>query len=241
MDSLKGKTAFITGGAAGIGLVIAKTYAASGAKVIINDIAEPDFKLEEHGIAAFYKFNIANSSEVNDNMNRILEEHGKIDVLVNNAGLTRDGLFLRMSEENWDQVLNVNLKGAFNITKALSKQFMKNRGGSIINIASVVGQMGNIGQANYVSSKAGLIGFTKAIALEFAPRGVRVNAIAPGFIKTKMTETLTEDVKKEFFKRIPMQSFGEAEDIANTAIFLSSEQARYITGQVIAVNGGLYM
>jgi 3-oxoacyl-[acyl-carrier protein] reductase len=241
MDLLKDKTVLVTGGTAGIGLVIAKSFAASGADVIINDIQEPDFNLADNNIKAFYKFNIADATEVTTSMKQILTDHGKIDILINNAGLTRDNLFLRMTEEQWDTVMDVNLKGAFNVTKALSKQFMKNRAGSIINITSVVGQTGNPGQANYVASKAGLIGLTKTLAQELAARGIRVNAIAPGFIKTKMTEVLTDEVKEEFYKRVPLKSFGEPEDIANAAIFLASDNARYITGQVINVNGGLYM
>jgi 3-oxoacyl-[acyl-carrier protein] reductase len=237
----KDKNVFVTGGTRGIGLSIAKSFASNGANVIINGRKEPEFNLSDFSIKAFYKFDISDFSATNDNINRMIEELGGVDVLVNNAGLTRDSLFLKMNETMWDETINANLKGAFNVTKALTKQFMKKRSGSIINISSVVGQTGNIGQANYVATKAGLIGLTKALALEFAVRGVRVNAVSPGFIETSMTESIPEEMKNSFLNKIPLKAFGKPEDVASAVLFLASERARYITGQVLNVNGGMYM
>jgi 3-oxoacyl-[acyl-carrier protein] reductase len=172
---------------------------------------------------------------------QILAETGRVNILVNNAGVTRDGLIMRMSEEDWDAVLNTNLRGAFLFTKAFAREFLRQRSGRIINVASVIGLMGNAGQANYAASKAGLIGFTKSVAREMASRGITVNALAPGFIETDMTSILSEEIKQEVLKRIPLKTFGEVEDIANAALFLASPAARYITGQVLTVDGGMLM
>ncbi|MDB6038296.1 MAG: 3-oxoacyl-(acyl-carrier-protein) reductase, partial [Verrucomicrobiales bacterium] len=184
---------------------------------------------------------VADSTAVASAGVEILEEAGKIDILVNNAGITRDGLLMRMSEEDWDAVLNTNLKGAFSFTKAFTRTFLKQRSGRIINLSSVIGLIGNAGQCNYAASKAGLIGFTKSIAREFASRGVTANAIAPGFIETDMTSVLTEEMKTELLKRIPLNFFGKADDIANAALYLASPGARYVTGQVLTVDGGMVM
>ena len=237
----KGKNIFVTGGTKGIGLSIAKAFAAQGANVIINARSPLSFSLAEFQIKSFYQFDISDFAETSNNVNKLLEEFGGIDILVNNAGLTKDTLLIKMKEEEWDDIITVNLKGVFNVTKALTKQFMKNRTGSIINISSVVGQMGNIGQANYVTTKAGLIGLTKALALEFASRGVRVNAVAPGFIKTAMTELISEEIKNNYLNKIPLKAFGETQDVADAVLFLASDKAKYITGQVLNVNGGMYM
>ena len=172
---------------------------------------------------------------------KILTEAGRVDILVNNAGVTRDGLLMRMADEDWDTVLNTNLKGAFSFTKAFSRSFLKQRSGRVINVASVIGLMGNAGQCNYAASKAGLIGFTKSIAREFASRGITVNALAPGFIETDMTAVLNAEMRTELLKKIPLNSFGQSDDIANAALFLASPSARYITGQVLTVDGGMVM
>jgi len=241
MQSFKDKRVFVTGGTKGIGLAISRAFAKRGATVAINGRSPLELDQSEHGISYFYRFDISNYSDVTHNISKLMEELGGVDILINNAGLTRDTLFMRMSEENWDDVINTNLKGAFNVTKALTKQFMKNRSGSIINISSIVGQTGNAGQANYAASKAGIIGLTKSLAIEFAPRGIRVNAITPGFIETRMTDSLPQDIKETFLNKIPLKTFGKPEDIAETAVFLASDSAGYITGQVIGVNGGLLM
>jgi len=233
---LKGKTALITGGARGIGAAIAKSLAQEGTKIIITDIADKptvDF--------LYYKMNVADSSSVNDCISKIQADGHTIDILVNNAGITRDTLLIRMKEEDWDAVMNVNLKGAFNCTKAVAQIMMKSRWGRIINISSIVGIMGNKGQANYSASKAGLIGFTKTCAQELASRNITVNAIAPGFIVSDMTNALNEDVQKDFMSKIPAGRFGTVEEIAYLVNFLSSDKASYITGQVLGVNGGMLM
>jgi len=184
---------------------------------------------------------VSDAKAVAEAAEKILSDTGKVDILVNNAGVTRDGLVMRMSDEDWDVVLNTNLKGAFAFTKALSRAFAKQRSGRIINVASVIGLMGNGGQANYAASKAGLIGFTKSVAREFASRGITVNALAPGFIETDMTAVLNDEIKKGILNNIPMKSFGTAEDIANAALFLAGPGSRYITGQVLTVDGGMVM
>jgi 3-oxoacyl-[acyl-carrier protein] reductase len=196
---------------------------------------------EHPGAARAYAVDVADSVATGEMGKQVLADFGHVDILVNNAGVTRDGLLLRMSDEDWDVVLNTNLKGAFNLVKAFQRSLLKRGGARIINVASVIGLIGNAGQANYAASKAGLIGFTKSVAREFAGRSVTVNAIAPGFIETDMTDVLNEQLKEGVLTKIPLGSFGQAQDIANAAVFLASDDARYITGQVLAVDGGMVM
>ncbi len=245
---LSSKLALITGSGRGIGAQIAKSLASEGVNVIISDIDEDNAvktieEINSLGTAkAYFSYlNVADYKSVENSIDNIQSQYGKIEILINNAGVTKDSLLLRMKEEDWDFVMNVNLKGAFNCTKIIVPQMVKNRWGRIINISSVVGQMGNKGQANYSASKAGLIGFTKTCAKEFASRNITVNAIAPGFIKSEMTDKLSEDVQKKFFEQIPCNKFGLPSDIANCVNFLASERASYITGQVVGVNGGMLM
>jgi 3-oxoacyl-[acyl-carrier protein] reductase len=244
---LKGKIALVTGAAQGIGRAIALLLAQKGADIVISDInlekaEEMAKEIEALGRKAMaIKVDVANTNDVERMVEAILERFGQIDILVNNAGIARDKLILRMTEEDWDSVLNVNLKGTFNCTKAVIKHMSKQRKGKIVNIASVVGEMGNVGQANYSASKAGVIGFTKTIAREFAQRGINVNAIAPGYIETPMTEALTEKVKEGLRRMIPMERLGRPDDVAQAVLFLVSEASSYITGQVLNVNGGIYM
>jgi 3-oxoacyl-[acyl-carrier protein] reductase len=244
---LKGRNALITGGGRGIGAAIAKDLAKEGADIIITDINEESAvktldEISEIGAKAyFFPMNVADMSSVEDSVKRIQSDAGKIDILINNAGITRDTLLIRMKEQDWDFVLDVNLKGVFNCTKAIVPIMMKSRWGRIVNISSVVGCMGNKGQANYSASKAGMIGFTKSCAHEFASRNITVNAIAPGFIMSDMTRVLTEEVQENFLSAIPIKRFGTIEEVANLVSFLSSEKAAYITGQVIGINGGMYM
>ena len=244
---LEGKIALVTGAAQGIGRAIALLLAQKGADIVISDInlekaEEMAKEIEALGRKAMaIKVDVANTNDVERMVEAILERFGQIDILVNNAGIARDKLILRMTEEDWDSVLNVNLKGTFNCTKAVIKHMSKQRKGKIVNIASVVGEMGNVGQANYSASKAGVIGFTKTIAREFAQRGINVNAIAPGYIETPMTEALPEKVKEELRRMIPMERLGRPEDVAQAVLFLVSEATSYITGQVLNVNGGIYM
>jgi len=244
---LAGKVALVTGGAQGIGKAIALLLAQNGSDIVVSDInlekAEETAKeIEGTGQKAMaIKVDVANSEEVERMVQTILERFGHIDILVNNAGIARDKLILRMSEEDWDVVLGVNLKGTFNCTKAIIRHMSKQRSGKIVSIASVVGEMGNAGQANYSASKAGVIGFTKTIAREFAQRGVNVNAIAPGYIETPMTDALPEKAKEELRRLIPMDRLGQPEDVAEAVLFLVSEASSYITGQVLNVNGGIYM
>jgi 3-oxoacyl-[acyl-carrier protein] reductase len=244
---LKGRVALITGAAQGIGKSIALLLAQNGANIVVSDInlerAEETAKeIESIGSKAMaVKVDVANLKEVEQMVGAVLEKFGKIDILVNNAGITRDKLILRMTEEDWDAVLNVNLKGTFNCTKVVVRHMAKQRSGKIVSIASVVGEMGNAGQANYSASKAGVIGLTKTIAREFAQRRINVNAIAPGYIETPMTEILPEKVKEELKSLIPMERLGKPEDVAEAVLFLVSEESNYITGQVLNVNGGIYM
>lgn len=236
--NLKDKIALVTGAAQGIGKAIAAKLAEAGAKVIVSDInleLATQTAQELNGTAI--KLNVADLKEVEAEVSKL----GKIDILVNNAGITKDGLFIRMKKEDWDLVLSINLTGVFNLCKTISPLMMKQRSGKIINIASIVGEMGNIGQANYAASKAGVIGLTKTLARELATRGVTVNAIAPGFIQTAMTDKIPEEVKEKMKAQIPMGKLGQPEDIANTVLFLASSSADYITGQVINVNGGMLM
>jgi 3-oxoacyl-[acyl-carrier protein] reductase len=244
---LKGKIALVTGAAQGIGRSIALLLAQKGVDIVISDInlekAEETAKeVEALGRKVMaIRADVANTNDVERMVEAILERFGQIDILVNNAGIARDKLILRMTEEDWDAVLNVNLRGTFNCTKAVIRHMSKQRKGKIVNIASVVGEMGNVGQANYSASKAGVIGFTKTIAREFAQRGINVNAVAPGYIETPMTKALPEKVKEELRRMIPLERLGRPEDVAQAVLFLVSEASSYITGQVLNVNGGIYM
>ncbi len=239
--------ALVTGAAQGIGRAIALLLARNGADIVVSDInlekAEETAK-EIRAIgpkATAVRVDVSNLSDVERMVEAIIEKLAKIDILVNNAGITRDKLILRMTEEDWDAVLGVNLKGTFNCTKTVIRHMAKQRSGKIVNIASVVGEMGNAGQANYSASKAGVIGLTKTIAREYAQRGINVNAIAPGYIETPMTDALPEKAKEELKKLIPMERLGKPEDVAEAVLFLVCEESSYITGQVLNVNGGIYM
>ncbi len=244
---LQNTVTVITGSARGIGFAIAEAFGAQGAHVAVIDLRREDVDkavqaLTDLGFSASgYVASVTDPEAVETALAAIAEKYGNIDCLVNNAGVTRDNLVLRMKEEDWDLVLDINLKGAFICTQKVFKHMMKARRGSIINIASVIGIMGNPGQANYAASKGGLIAFTKSCAREFASRGVRVNAIAPGFIETEMTATLPEDVVAGYAKAIPLQKMGTPADVAKTCLFLASQASEYITGQTIAVDGGLTM
>jgi len=244
-SELKDQVALVTGGARGIGLAIAEALADAGARIAVVDVDEAQSEVAAASLQGEghrgYRGDVTDGEALQGLFKKVEADLGPIDVLVNNAGITRDNLLLRMSEEEWDQVLSVNLKGAFNATKAVARGMMKRRSGAIVNIASVIGLMGNAGQANYAASKAGLIGFTKSIAREFASRGVRCNAIAPGFIKTAMTDKLSQDVVDGLKSQIPMGTLGEPEDVARVVRFLVGPSAAYITGQVIAVDGGMVM
>ena len=245
MKLLEGKTALITGAARGIGKAIALRFAAEGANIAFTDLA-----VNEETQAVFvalgvkeksYASNAADFAQTEEVVKQVKEEFGSIDILVNNAGITKDGLMLRMSEQQWDAVIAVNLKSAFNFIHACVPIMMRQRGGSIINMASVVGVHGNAGQANYAASKAGLIALAKSIAQEMGPKGIRANAIAPGFIDTAMTQALPEDVRKEWCQKIPLRRGGTVDDIANTAVYLASDLSSYVSGQVIQVDGGMNM
>ena len=245
---LEGKKALVTGASRGIGRAIALALAAAGADVAVNYAGseaaakEVAAEIEAMGRKAFIVQADISSHEASTAMvDAVVKEFGRLDILVNNAGITRDGLLMRMKEEDWDAVLNTNLKGVFNCTKASIKYMMKQRAGRIVNISSVVGLMGNAGQANYAAAKAGVIGFTKAVAKEVAARGITVNAIAPGFIKTDMTSVLSEKVVAGLVANIPLSRLGETEDIAKAALFLVSDDANYITGQTLHVDGGMVM
>lgn len=243
---LEGKVALVTGGAQGIGRAIALALAREGAKVVLSDInlekaQETGREIESLGREALaVGGNVASAKDAENMVNQTLERFGRLDILVNNAGITRDQLLLRMKEEDWDLVLAVNLKGTYNCTKAAIRHLVKQKGGKIVNIASVVGEMGNAGQANYSASKAGVIGFTKSIAREYAVRNVQVNAVAPGFIDTAMTQAVPEKDREFLIKQIPMQRLGTPEDVAEAVLFLVSSSADYITGHVLDVNGGMY-
>lgn len=247
MSQLQNHIAVVTGAGRGIGRAIALKFAAEGADVAcVSRTAENAEKVAGEiralGRKAWaYATDVADTASVGATAEKILADAGKADILVNNAGITRDGLLMRMSEADWDSVLDTNLKGAYLFTKAFARSFIKQRSGRIINIASVVGLMGHAGQCNYAASKAGLIGFTKSIARELASRGITANALAPGFIETDMTSVLTEQMKTDLLKSIPLNCFGQAEDIANAALFLAAPAARYITGQVLTVDGGMVM
>jgi len=244
---LENKVAVVTGGGRGIGEAIARRLAGEGAAVALCDVLLDNAKqvadsLMQAGTkAGAYAVNVTDGKQVGDVCERIVADFGRVDILVNNAGITRDNLLLRMSEADWDLVLGVNLKGAFLFTKALVPAMMKQRAGSIVNIASIVGVRGNPGQANYSASKAGMIGLTQTVAKEYAKRGVRANAIAPGFIQTAMTDKLTEDQKKMQTDYIGLGRLGQPSDVANVVLFLASDLASYVTGQVIGVDGGLIL
>ncbi|HOK78523.1 MAG TPA: 3-oxoacyl-[acyl-carrier-protein] reductase [Verrucomicrobiota bacterium] len=247
MQPLTDQIAVVTGAGRGIGRAIALAFAGAGADVVcLSRTSENADKVAAEvrllGRRAWSRaVDVSSSTDVCAAVEWLLEQAGRVDILVNNAGVTRDGLLLRMSEADWDAVLNTNLKGAFLVTKALARQFLKQRSGRIINIASVAGLTGNAGQCNYAASKAALIGFTKSLAREFASRGITVNALAPGFIETDMTAVLDEAVRGEVVKRIPLGCFGKPEDIAAAVVFLAGPGGRYITGQVLTVDGGMVM
>lgn len=247
MGSLDNQIALVTGAGRGIGRAIALKFAGEGADIICVSRTQENSRKVADEVKALGRnawavaLDVADSASVSAAAEAILREPGRVDVLVNNAGVTRDNLLMRMSEEEWDTVINTNLRGAFLVTKAFTRAFLKQKSGRVINLASVIGLMGNAGQGNYAASKAGLIGFTKSVAREFASRGITVNAIAPGFIQTDMTAGLKEEWKEELLKKIPMNCFGQAEDVAGAALFLAGPAARYITGQVLTVDGGMVM
>jgi 3-oxoacyl-[acyl-carrier protein] reductase len=244
---LKDKVALVTGAAQGIGKAIALLFAQEGAKVGVADLnlAGAEETCGEisalPGEALAIGGNVAKAEDAERMVQAVLDKFGRLDILVNNAGITRDQVLLRMKEEDWDLVLAVNLKGAFHLTKAALRPFLKQKGGKIVNIASVTGQMGNAGQANYAASKAGLIGFTKSVAREYANRNIQVNAVAPGFIDTPMSQAIPAKEREFLIKQIPMERLGKPEDVAQAVLFLASPAADYITGQVLNVNGGMYM
>ena len=245
---LTGKTAVITGSGRGLGKAIALKLAQMGANIVLNDIAASDavdetaeeFKAAGYNVVVT-KGDVRNIEDVEAMVNKAVEAFGSLDILVNNAGITKDMFMIKMSEKDWDDVLDINLKGAFLCTKAAAKIMMKQRKGKIVNISSVVGVMGNIGQANYSASKAGLIGLTKSTAKELASRNINCNAVAPGFIESKMTQVLTDKVKETYLSNIPLGRFGTPEDVANVVGFLAGDDSNYVTGQVIHIDGGLVM
>ncbi|RKX90835.1 MAG: 3-oxoacyl-[acyl-carrier-protein] reductase [Spirochaetes bacterium] len=246
--SLKGKTAIVTGGSRGIGEAIVKKFIEAGANVFSLSRSEGtlygEFSSEADGKGAFFKWiksDLSNPADIEAAVKQILEEASSVDILVNNAGITKDGLIFRMKDEEWDDVLNTNLKSAFLLCRGFARTMIKQKSGSIINISSVVGIMGNAGQTNYSASKAGLIGLTKSLAKEVASRGVRVNAVAPGFVDTSMTEKLGEKAKEALAEVIPVKRTGKPEEIAEAVFFLASNSSTYITGQVLAVDGGMTM
>ena len=242
---LSGRVALVTGAARGIGREIAQRLASAGASVAVVDVADDAVQQaaselsKADQVSRGYRCDVSSLDATMELGERVLADFGRVDMLVNNAGITKDRLFVRMTADDWAAVLNVNLTGAFNVTKAVAPAMLKARAGSIVNIASVVGQMGNPGQANYAASKAGLIGLTKSLAKEFSARGVRVNAVAPGFIRTHMTDALPEDVQAQMKQIIPLGRFGEPVDVANVVMFLVSDASAYVTGQVINCDGGM--
>ena len=247
MTIFEGKVAIITGSARGIGFAIAEVFAEKGASVIILDLQkeavnETVKKLTVKDRQVFgYEVDVTNSNAVAEIFKEIVKKFGKIDILINNAGITRDGLLMKMKESDWDAVINVNLKGTFICTQKVCRYMMKQRSGVILNIASVIGIMGNAGQANYAASKGGIIAFTKSTAKEFASRNIRVNAIAPGFIETEMTAKLPKEIVETYAEAIPLKRMGKPADVANLCLFLASDDAAYITGQTVQVDGGLVM
>jgi len=247
MGVLDGKTALVTGAARGIGRAIAEELARAGADVAVCDLeeswlADTAAAVQGHGRKTLTgAVDVKDAAAVNACVNRVVEGFGRLDIMVNNAGITKDGLLIRMSDEDWDAVLDVNLKGTFLFTRAVARPMMKQRSGAIVNIASIIGLIGNAGQCNYSASKAGVIALTKSSAKELAARNVRVNAVAPGFIESKMTEVLPEEVRKKMLDAIPLQRFGSPQDVAKVVVFLASDAATYITGQVVNVSGGMVM
>jgi len=247
MEQTNPRVAFVTGSARGIGQAVALKLASEGADVAVCDLEKEwcDETVDKvRGLgrrAEGYAMNVARADDVQSVTDRIAKGFGRIDVLVNNAGITKDSLLARMSEGDWDAVIDVNLKGTFLCTKAVARTMMKQRSGSIVNLASVIGLMGNAGQCNYAASKAGVIALTKSVAKELAPRNVRCNAVAPGFIQTKMTDNLSEEIQEKMMEGIPLSRFGKPEDVANVIAFLAGDQAAYVTGQVLSVCGGLVM
>lgn len=240
------KAAIVTGASRGIGRAVALKLAEKGYIVVVNyasNIQKAQEVVEEicskNGTAIAIKADVSHLSEVKMMVDEVIERYGNVSVLVNNAGITKDNLVVRMTEEEWDAVINTNLKGTFNCIKCVSRQMIKQRYGRIVNISSVIGLMGNAGQSNYAASKAGIIGLTKSIAKELAPRGINVNAVAPGYIETDMTDVLSEDIKGKMLEAIPLQRFGKPEDVANLVAFLVSDEASYITGQIISIDGGM--
>ena len=244
---LQNKVALITGGAQGIGKTISEELVQNGAHVVLGDVnlvgaqATAEAINNNGGSASAVKIDVSNPAEVKQVFDSILKDKKPIDIMINNAGITRDGLMVRMKEADWDRVLNINLKGTFLCSQQAAKQMMKQKSGAIVNIASIVGVMGNFGQANYSASKAGVIGLTKTLAREVASRGIRVNAVAPGFIDTEMTRVLDESVRQSLIEQIPLAKLGLPEDVARCVAFLVSDRSSYITGQVINVNGGMLM
>ncbi len=244
---LEGKVALVTGSGRGIGREIALAFAQEGADVVIWDVNAVDAEKTARDIESLGRktlsgqVDVTNSTQVEESINKILDKFGKIDILVNNAGITRDNLLMRMSEADWDLVIKVNLKGTFNCTKAVTRPMLKARGGKIINIASIIGIMGNAGQANYAASKAGIIALTKTTAKELASRNITANAVAPGFIDTEMTQKLSEETRAKMLELVPLARMGLPKDIANVCLFLASSDAGYITGQTIVVDGGMVM
>lgn len=247
MATLKDKVALVTGAAQGIGKAIAMKLAQEGANLAICDVNEELAQKTAAEIAATgvktagFKVNVTKETEVQACVDKVIDTFGRIDILVNNAGITRDTLLVRMKEEDWDLVIAVNLRGTFNFTKSVAKSMMKNRSGRIVNVASIIGLMGNAGQANYAASKAGVIGLTKSVAKELAGRNVNVNAVAPGFIDTAMTQVLPEEVRKKMLELVPLGRMGTAQDVADVVYFLCSDLSKYITGQVITIDGGMVM
>ena len=245
MFKLGNKVSIVTGASKGIGKAIAKIFAQAGTHVVCVSRTKDDLNilkkeiLNDGGSVSIYSCDVSNFDEVEGLIRNTVEEFSKIDIIVNNAGITRDGLIMRMSDEDWNTVIDINLKGTFNAIKAVSRQMMKQRSGRIINISSVVGLKGNAGQANYAASKAGIIGLTKSSSKELASRGITVNCIAPGYIATEMTDQLSDKVKEEIINRIPLGYIGKTDNIAAAALFLASDEAEYITGQTISVDGGM--
>jgi 3-oxoacyl-[acyl-carrier protein] reductase len=246
--SLSGKVALVTGGSRGIGRAVCLRLAEMGALIMVNYVTRPEAAeqtvaaiLQAGGEAYPVQFDVSDTVATQESIKKIVADHGRIDILVNNAGVTRDGLLATMKEDDWDQVMAINLKGAFTCIKAVCRPMMKRRWGRIINITSVVGYAGNPGQANYAASKAGLVGLTRSAAREYASRGITVNGVAPGYIETDMTEGLPEAVKDKILSEIPLGVLGQGEDIAAAVAYLASDEARYVTGQTIHVNGGMYL
>jgi len=244
---LKDKVALITGAARGIGQAIAMTFAKEGADIVVADVnletaQKTASEIEGLGRKALaLEMDVTSYEKVEEGINKILDKMGKVDILVNNAGITKDNLLLRMSQAEWDAVINVNLKGTFNCIKAVSRPMVKQRSGRIISIASIIGLIGNPGQANYAASKAGIIALTKTVAKELASRNINANAVAPGFIQTEMTAKLPEEIKKKMLEAIPLAKLGTPQDVANLCLFLASDESSYITGQVITIDGGMVM